>query len=342
MIRLLIVDDSPTARSLLKAIFASDAEFQVVGEAADGAEAIELTRKLRPDIVTMDIHMPTMNGFEATKEIMIEMPTAIVIVTSSRSVHQIEMSMHALRAGALAILEKPEGPAAPGFEEQSRQLIAQVKAMSQVKVVRHWRNNSPTGRPVKAASERTGRTNVIAVASSTGGPAALGCILTALPADFEIPILAVQHISHGFVKGLADWLDKAGPLHVKLAEEGEALKKRTVYVAPDDFHLGVSSLGRIALASAAPISGFRPSATFLFDSVAKAFGAGAAALILTGMGEDGVVGLRAVRQAGGRVFAQDEKTSVVFGMPGAAVAAGLADEVLPLDEIAGRLMQLAE
>jgi two-component system, chemotaxis family, protein-glutamate methylesterase/glutaminase len=342
MIRVLIVDDSPTARALLSAILGSDPELTVVGEAADGIQALELTRKLRPDVITMDIRMPRMDGFEATKEIMIETPTPIVVVTSSRAVQEVDMSMHALRAGALAIVAKPAGPGSAGFDAEAQQLIAQVKMMAQVKVVRHWRPAVAAQRPAPPPTARFGGTRVIAMASSTGGPAALECLLTRLPGDFAVPILVVQHISRGFVKGLADWLNKSGPLQVKVAADGEALKKRTVYVAPDDCHLGVTAPGQIALSSAAAVGGFRPSATPLFESVAHAFGAAATALILTGMGEDGVVGLRAVRKAGGRVLAQDEKTCVVFGMPGVAVAAGLVDEVLPIEAMAGRLVELVQ
>jgi two-component system chemotaxis response regulator CheB len=342
MIRVLIVDDSPTARGLLAAIFGSDAECAVIGEAADGQQALELTRKLRPDVITMDIRMPRMDGFEATKEIMIEAPTPIVLVTSSRAVHEVDMSMHALRAGALAIVAKPAGPAAPGFDAEAQQLITQVKMMSQVKVVRHWRSMAAAPRPAPPTTAHTGSTRVIAVASSTGGPAALECLLARLPGDFAVPILVVQHISRGFVKGLADWLNKAGPLQVKVAADGEPLKKRIVYLAPDDCHLGVTAPGQIVLSNAAAVGGFRPSATPLFESVAHAFGSTATAVILTGMGEDGVVGLRAVRKAGGRVLAQDEKTCVVFGMPAAAVAAGLVDEVLPIEGMAGRLFELVQ
>ena len=341
MIRVLIVDDSATARALLAAIFATDPELKVVGEAADGLGAVALTRQLRPDVVTMDIRMPRMDGLEATKEIMIEAPTPIVIVTASRSVHDVDLSMSALRAGALAVLDKPAGPAAPGHAEQASHLISQVKAMAQVKVVRHWRAVKAAARPAPATtSARPGRARVVAVASSTGGPAALECILTRLPGDFPIPVLIVQHITHGFVAGLADWLNKAGPLRVKVAEDGETLKQRTVYVAPDDRHLGVSPLGQAVLGAAAPVGGFRPSGSVLFDAVAKAYGPAAVAVILTGMGEDGVAGLRGVRQSGGHVIAQDEKSSVIFGMPGAAVAAGLADDVLPVEDIAGRLIEL--
>lgn len=340
MIRVLIVDDSPTARSLLAAILGSDPELHVIGEAVNGLEAVELTRKLRPDVVTMDIRMPKMDGFEATKEIMIETPTPIVIITSSRTVHDVEMSMHALRAGALAMLQKPAGPAEPGFDEAAQQIVAHVKSMAHVKVVRHWRAARPAAKEHARAGRQRGNLRVIAVACSTGGPAALHDILTGLAANFPVPILVVQHISHGFIRGLADWLKKIVSLQVKVAEQGEPIMKRTVYLAPDDCHLGVSVQGLNALDAGPPIGGFRPSGTYLFESVAKVYGASAAALILTGMVEDGVAGLHAVRRAGGRIIAQDEKSSVVFGMPGAAIAAKLADEVLPPESLAARLSEL--
>ena len=340
MIRVLVVDDSPTARALLVAILSGDPEIQIVGEAVNGLEGVELTRKLRPDIVIMDIRMPKMDGFEATKEIMIATPTPIVIVTSSRTVHDVETPMHALRAGALSILEKPAGPGIPGFDETAQELIAHIKAMSQVKVVRHWRSTSPALRAEPATSLSSSRPRVVAIATSTGGPAALHTLLSALPADFPSPILVVQHISLGFIRGLADWLNKVGHLQVKVAEEGETLKKRTVYLGPDGCHLGVAADGAVRLSVAPAIDGFRPSGTHLFESVAKAYGATAVALILTGMGTDGVAGLHAVRLAGSRIIAQDEKSCVVFGMPAAAIAANLADEVLPLDKMAGRLIEL--
>lgn len=341
MIRVLIVDDSPTVRSLLRAILSSDPELQIVGEAHNGQEAVTLARQLRPDVITMDIRMPKMDGFEATKEIMIESPTPIVIVTASRAIHDIEASMQALRAGALAILEKPAGPLGADFDETARAVIAHVKAMSQVKVVRHWRPVDAIARPRAPVAVNGARTRVVGIASSTGGPAALYTLLTALPADFPVPVLVVQHISPGFVHGLADWLNKAGPLHVKVAEEGEPLKRRTVYLAPDDRHLGASVHGTIALSSSPPTGGFRPSGTHLFESLVKTYGSGTTALILTGMGEDGVAGLPAVRQVGGRVIAQNEESCVVYGMPGAAVAANLVDEILPIEAMAARLVELA-
>jgi two-component system chemotaxis response regulator CheB len=220
--------------------------------------------------------------------------------------------------------------------------VATVKAMAGVKVVRHWR---PSAVPPPSLPQPTspvgGRIRVVAVAASTGGPAALQRLLAGLPADFPAPILVVQHITTGFTSGLADWLDAVCPVRVKVAREGEPLAARTAYLAPDDRHLGVTGRSLVALSAAPPIGGFRPSGTFLFEAVARAFGPEVLAVILTGMGDDGVAGLRAVRQAGGRIIAQDEKTSVVFGMPGATVAAGLADVVLPLDAIAPRIAKEA-
>ena len=181
---------------------------------------------------------------------------------------------------------------------------------------------------------------LVAIAASTGGPAAIHRILTTLPADFPVPILVVQHISRGFGPGFAGWLDKASPLNVKLAKEGEVLRPGTVYVAVDDHHLCLSSSRKIHLSTAPAVGGFRPSGTVLFESAAKVFGPSAVAVILTGMGRDGVDGLRAIRRAGGRTIAESEATAVVYGMPAAAVRAGLADFILPLDEVCATLGNL--
>jgi two-component system chemotaxis response regulator CheB len=348
MIRVLVVDDSATARALLVEILRSDGGIQVVGEARDGVEAVELTGQLRPDLVTMDVRMPRLDGFAATKEIMIAAPTPIIIVTTSFAAREVELALQALRCGALTVIRKPPGPESPAFEEASRQLIATVKAMAQVKVVRHWRTGSVSERrtvapPVADAGHREAvaprRQPLVAVATSTGGPAALYRLLADLPGDFAAPLLVVQHSAPGFLPGLVNWLNGGCDVLVKAAEQGELLQPHTVYLAPDGWHLGVT--GRSVLLSAAPaIGGFRPAGTFLFDSAARACGPALIAVVLTGMGDDGVAGLRTVRETGGRIIAQDEKTSVVWGMPGSAAAAGLVDSVLPLDAIAARLVEL--
>jgi two-component system chemotaxis response regulator CheB len=241
---------------------------------------------------------------------------------------------------------KPPGPRSPGFAAAAEYLVATVKALSQVKVVRHWRPSAAApgapAAPTRARVPRGGdQAQIVAIAASTGGPAALQALLSGLPAEFALPILVVQHITPGFVSGLAAWLNASSALQVKVAEPGELLTPRTVLLAPDHHHLGVTGRGTVLLSTAPPIGGFQPSASFLFESVSRAFGGGAVAVILSGMGDDGVEGLRTVHRTGGRVIAQDEASSVIFGMPGAAVAAGLVDLVEPVPSIAASLVALA-
>jgi two-component system chemotaxis response regulator CheB len=309
----------------------------VVAQAKNGLEAVEMTKRLRPDVVTMDILMPILDGFEAIRRIMLEAPTPIVVISGS-GVHEVGTSLNALRLGALAVLEKPAGPAIPGFEERCRTLIENVRLMAEVKVVRRFpRRLSVTPRIPNGPGARA---RAIAIAASTGGPAALQSIFSVLPDEFPVPILVVQHIAKGFAKGLATWLDGAGRVRVKIAEAGEPLTPGVAFLAPDDRHLGVGSDGRVLVSDRPPLDGFRPAGTFLFESAAEALGPATLALILTGMGRDGVEGLRRVKAAGGHVLAQDEASSAVFGMPAAAIEAGLADEVLGLDAMAGRLVAL--
>lgn len=334
-IRVLVAEDSPTARALLVEILRSDPDLEVIGEAVNGIEAVEMTMRLRPDVITMDVRMPLMDGLQATKEIMAETPTPIVIITASFERRDVEISMQALGSGALSVLPKPAGPGSPGFPEECRRLTTTVKAMAGVKVVRRWRERPPAGqRPAGSIA----RPRVVAVAASTGGPAALQQLLTALPVDFPVPMLVTQHIAPGFVSGLASWLDAVSRLKVSVAEEGEPLRANHVYLAPDGRDLGVSDRETVSLA--APTTRNGPSATSLFESVARVYGNSALAVILTGMGKDGLAGLTSIKRAGGRVIAQDEETSVVFGMPAAAIDAGLADLVLPISFIAPMLVDL--
>jgi two-component system chemotaxis response regulator CheB len=343
MIRTLLAEDSPTARVLLTEVLQSDPELRVVGVAKDGFEAVTMTKQLLPDVVVMDLHMPEMNGLDATKQIMVEAPTPIVIVTASGDAREVAVSMHALRAGALTVMPKPMGPGSHDFEESARQFLKTVKAMSQVKVVRRWATSKLSDRPSRPAPPSDmppGPPRILAVAASTGGPAALYRIFSELPGNFPLPILVVQHIAHGFVEGFAAWLNTGTPLAIRVAKHGEALSPRTVYLASDDQHLGLIDRSTLAISTAPPVGGFRPSASFLFESVGRLYGRAAIAVVLTGMGQDGLEGLRVVRDMGGRVIAQDEESSIVFGMPGAAVEAGLADFTLPLSAIAFRIRQM--
>lgn len=339
MIRVLVAEDSTTARLLLVEMLGSDPEIQVVGQARDGREAVVLTRQLRPDVVSMDIQMPTMDGFEATTRIMQETPTPIVIV-SSLDVKDVRISLESLRAGALALLPKPVGPRSPQYAEEKQAFLITLKAMSQVKLFRRPRTQppfaglAPVARPVSTHGYANTGVRVVGLVASTGGPAALLRILSALPGDLPVPILAVQHIALGFAPGLAEWLAASCKVKVRMAVHGEPLLPGTVYMPPDNHHLGVMEGMHVLVSQESPVGGFRPSGTFLFQSMARVAGASCMGVILTGMGTDGVEGLRAIRAAGGRILAQDEASSEVWGMPGAAVAAGLHDAVVPLTDVA--------
>ena len=340
-VRVLVAEDSSTTRDLLVSLCRSASGMEVVGEAANGLQAVEMTARLRPSVVVMDIHMPVMCGFEATKRIMVQAPTPIVIVTADSSARDVEVGLRAVQVGALTVLPKPPAPDDPAFQSSADRLVSTVRTLSDVKVVRRWSSHrSDNGsRPMALPGEAPG-VRIVSVAASTGGPAALYRLLERLPPDADAPVAVVQHIADGFAPGLVAWLGSGTPLPVKLAEDGEPLLAGTVYVAPDRRHLEVTAQRTVSLSQAPPVAGFRPSATALFRSVAASYGPSAAGVVLTGMGSDGLDGVRALREAGGRVLAQDEATSVVFGMPGVVVAAGLADFVAPVHELAVELTRL--
>ncbi|HEX6958818.1 MAG TPA: chemotaxis-specific protein-glutamate methyltransferase CheB [Ferrovibrio sp.] len=342
--RALIVENSPHIAQTIADALRREPDIEVCAIAATGPEGVAAAIRLKVDIVIMGIRLPKMDGFEATKEIMIESPTPIVLLVDDRDAAQVEISMRALRAGALSVIPAPKGGELHEAEAARRQFIQTVRLMAGVKVVRRWRRSAPapqTIREQRTATSASARPGIIAIAASTGGPAALQRVLADLPASFPIPILAVQHISHGFISGMVDWLNTVCSLKVRIATNGQRIEPHTVYFASDDRHLGVSSREMLQVSDAAPLDGFRPSANYLFSSVAQHFGAAAAGVVLTGMGRDGTEGLKALRKAGGRVIAQDEATSVVFGMPGSAISAGVVQEVLPLPEIPFRLAGLA-
>lgn len=342
-IRVLLVDDSRTARALMRQLCEDDPRLEVVGEAADGRRAVELVASLRPSIVVMDIEMPVMTGIEATQQIMAQTPTPILIVTAHYDAQDVALSLRAVQAGALSLLHKPGGPGSPRYRQDAQRFVQLVKALAGVRTVRRQLNRTTAG----AARARTepvqlaGPVRAIGVAASTGGPAALYRLLTLLPPRLGVPVLVVQHIVDGFAPGLAVWLRTATALPVRLAEDGERLLPDTVYVAPDGQHLQVSQLGSVALTKQPPISGFRPSATALFTSMAQVYGGAAVGVVLTGMGSDGLEGARALRQAGAPVLTQDADSSVVFGMPRAVAEAGLATSVGTVEQIAETLARLA-
>lgn len=340
-IRILVVDDTIVGRELLVAILQSTPGMQVVGTARNGLEAVRLARRLKPDIIAMDVHMPEMDGYEATRQIMAADPRPIVMVTGSFAKDEHQLTFNALQAGALTIVEKPT---LDEVSERREHLVAQIKSMAEVKVVRRWAKNAkPKEEVVSMAAPPPGKAvalQMVAMAASTGGPAVLAMILGSLPASFGAPILLVQHVTKGFSEGFAQWLDQQTPLKVYLGRQGFKPKAGEVVVAPDDHHMVVNQLGLISLTQAPPRFGIRPAADHLFHSIAECYGAAAAGVILTGMGADGADGLQAMRQAGARTIAQDQYSCVVFGMPSVAIEAGAVEKVLPADRIAQALTDL--
>ena len=357
MIKVLIVDDSGVARELIAHILSADPDITVVGMAKDGAEAVESAVRLKPDVITMDIIMPKMDGYKATRQIMETNPVPIVIVTASLVQEEVEKTWRSVEAGAVAVLQKP------GFFDKGRpggaadKLVQTVKVVSQVKVVRRWSKKPGTGAPAPAPPPRPVRSvrhsevtaparvpavKMVAIGSSTGGPSVLQTILSDLSADFPAPIMVVQHISPGFTAGFVDWLNQTSGPQVQMGVAGQLAVAGNVYVAPDGLHMKVDKRCRIATTSEDPESTIRPSVACLFRSVAEAFGEMAVGVLLTGMGRDGAVELKLMRDKGAVTIAQDKDTCVVYGMPGEAVKLGAAKYSLPPERISDMLNRLVK
>ena len=345
MIRVLIVEDSPVVREFLVHLLGSDPEIDVIGTAANGAHAVEAAQRLHPDVITMDIHMPQMNGFDATRCIMETAPTRIVIVSGSSSTKEIATTFHALEAGALAVVRRPAGIGHPDHEATAGELLQTVKLMSEVVVVRRW----PPARRVTPVFERAREPELkpavveirlVAVGASTGGPPALQNILAGLPKNLGVPILVVQHIAPGFTEGLAEWLAASTGFPVRVAADGERPAPGQVFIAPEGFQPGIRRDGSVVLARGEPENGHCPSISYLFRSVAEAFGPSAVGVLLTGMGRDGAAELKLMKERGAITIAQDRDSSIVHGMPGEAIRLGAATHVLPLDQIAAALRKL--
>jgi two-component system chemotaxis response regulator CheB len=357
-LRVLVVEDSMTVRSLLADVLASDSDIEVVGLAGDGRQAIELCEQLRPDLVTMDMMLPVMSGLAATEYIMAYFPTPILVVSSSFNRGEVFKTFDALAAGAIDVLEKPVGDEAPGAWEA--RLLAAVKMVARVPVITHLRHrlgsraggqsHTPVPAPPAPATpalttsvpallgpaRRTGgaRPDLIAIGASTGGPSAIVEVLQHLPDAIDVPLLVVLHISEPFGEAFAEWLDGQTGRDVAYARDGQPLTQLggRVAMAPPGRHLVVRG-GRLRLSSDAERFSCRPSVDVLFESVAREHAERAVACLLTGMGRDGAAGLGEVRRAGGHTIAQDQATSVVYGMPGQAARIGAAERILPLSEI---------
>ncbi len=343
-IRVLVVDDSPLICDLLENMINDSPDVEVVGRAENGQEGVRMAVRLQPDIITMDIRMPKMDGLEATRKIMSLAPTPIVVISSSVYANDTKSAFNAIEAGALTVVEKPNGLGLRDYQAVQDQLLVTIRTMAGVQVVKRGTgmlNRDGIGPMTAMLHDYFSRpVRVIAIGASTGGPPVLMRLFSSLPADFSIPIVVVQHILPAFLEGMADWLKSRSVLPLQVAQEGARILPGNIYLAPANSHMMLSMGGFIHLDPGAPLNGQRPSVTRLFESIAKTFGANAVGMILTGMGEDGVEGLEAMSRAGAHIIAQNQASSVVYGMPGAAVQHRIVDEVLSPDEIIVRLTKL--
>lgn len=344
MIKVLVAEDSPVVREFLVHILGSDPDIRVIGTANDGEEALDAVQRYRPDVITMDIHMPKMDGLEATRRIMETYPTPIVVVSGSTDPHENTMTFRAMEAGALAVLRRPNGIGHPDYEGSAKELVQTVKLMSEVKVVRRWPQARRVPHLPATAKPATGEAaiiKVIAIGASTGGPPVLQTILAMLSRDLPVPVVIVQHMASGFIAAFVEWLAQSSGLPVHVATHGEYLVPGHAYVAPDEFQMKIEHGGRVALARDEPESGLRPSVSYLFRSLAEVYGGNVVAGLLTGMGRDGAEELRLLKEKGAVTFAQDKESSVVHGMPGEAIRLNAATYVLAPDKIAAVLANLA-
>lgn len=343
MIKVLIVDDSSVVAELLTHVLSSDPAIHVLGRVPDGSAAVEATKRLKPHVISMDIHMPRMNGFDATREIMRAHPTPIVIVSGSSTATEVATTFEAIEAGALAVVRRPTGIGHPDHGVTAREFLQTIKLMSEVKVVKRWAVNhlnkeAAAAPPRLAIRPAPAEIKLVAIGASTGGPVVVQRILDALPKNFPVPVLIVQHIAAGFVEGFAEWLGQTSNLPVHIATHGVRALPGHTYLAPEDFHMGVDSAGRIALSKAEPENGLRPAVSHLFRSVANVFGQNVVGVLLTGMGRDGAEELKLLKDRDAVTIAQDKESSVVHGMPGEAISLGAATHVLPAEKIAAALI----
>ncbi|MBL7648243.1 MAG: chemotaxis-specific protein-glutamate methyltransferase CheB [Candidatus Hydrogenedentes bacterium] len=347
MVSILIVDDTLVVRELLSYILGSTPGVTIAGTAANGREALEAIATLRPDIVTMDINMPGMNGFETTRRIMETCPLPIIIVSGSWKTDEVATTFRALEAGAVAVVARPPGIGHPDHKYAAAELVQTVLAMAEVRVVRRWPRaaaQTPTtfqpDRPTAPASRK--QIDMVAVGASTGGPVVIQSFLKSLPENFSIPILIVQHMAGGFIQGFVEWLAHTCGRPVLLGGHGAFLVRGHAYVAPDGHQMGVDACGRLRLGAPEPENGFAPSVSYLFRSVAEVYGLRSAAILLSGMGIDGAAELKHLNDIGALTFAQDEESAVIYGMPGEAKRLGAAQYILPPQKIATTLASLSQ
>lgn len=358
-INVLVVDDSAFLRKIVSDIIDKEPDMRVIAIARDGEDAIEKVKKLKPDVVTMDIEMPKLNGNDALKEIMQSTPTKVIML-SSLSTNGAEITMECLSYGAFDFIEKPSIKPNASFDDMRRELIEKIRASKYVDVAslipKSYNFSRREKEKFKVENTEEKNTNTKAVhknidssdkllliASSTGGPRSLEKVIEPLPEKIGCPAIVVQHMPPGFTKSLADRLNKSSNLHVKEAEDGEVLRKDTVYIAPGNFHLGLKRQGtqtKLYLSHEDKINNVRPAADYTFNLAADIYGKNIICAVLTGMGRDGTEGATKIKNMGGKIIAESKETSVVYGMPKAVVDKGIADYILPNTEIATKIVSL--
>ena len=347
-IRVLLVEDSPVALTILKRIFDSTPDIETVGTAHTGLDALALIPKLHPDVVCTDFHMPQMNGLEFISHVMAHYPLPILVISASvQEEDDSNRIFQLLEAGAVDILPKPKAGLDVENTLLKQSLIDKVKILSGVKV---FKKKQPSSIVNQSLGKKSGQTatllptrynpKIMVVGASTGGPLALQEFLTNLPTDFPLPIICVQHISLGFLQSLIDWLTTSCSLPIQIAQAGERPKSGHVYFPPERQHLKLDRRGKFIHSLDPPVDGHRPSVTTTFISVAEFYGRKTIGVLLTGMGRDGAEGMKEIAHVGGMTIAQDEVTSVVFGMPKEAIALGVVDQILPIQAIAPAVLKL--
>lgn len=345
--QVLLVEDSPVALEILKRLLISSPEVKVVGTAQSGKEALELIPKLQPAVICTDIHMRGMNGLEFTKQVMAKYPRPILVISISVQKEDTHNIFQILEAGAVDVFPKPITGLASDYEQAKGELINKIKILSGVKVFSKRQQLSTTAKEATSSLQLstagripdiTRESRVVTIGASTGGPQTLSTILAQLPANFPVPIICIQHICEGFLQGLVDWLASVCQLQVKIATVGELPLAGAIYFAPERSHLKLDAQGRFSYSMSPLVDGHRPSVTVTFKSVANFYRRAAVGILLTGMGRDGAEGMRTIAAAGGITIAQDEKSSVVFGMSKEAIALGAAQYILPAHEIAPLLL----
>ncbi len=344
-ISVLLVEDSPIALKILGEIILAAPSLTLAGTARDGREALGILPQLDPDVVCTDLYMRGIDGLELTRQIMARFPRPILVVSVAQ--RNSKAAFDLLEAGAIDVLAKPASGLPGDYQRQANALVRKIEVLAGVKVfTKPLRDRTPqgdgaslTGPVGPISAPLASRYRLLVIGASTGGPQATTAILSQLPASFPIPIVCVQHISKGFLEGMVAWLGRECALQVKIAAAGESPQAGTVYYASENRHLEIDARGRLAYSDDPPIEKHRPSISVLFASAAHYFGNGVAGILLTGMGRDGASGLEVISQAGGLTIAQDEATSIVFGMPKEAIALGAAARVLPIESIAPFLLR---